>query len=347
MEVIMRMFQKSLLLLLLLVFGVASCTKEHNTGTEPTIPAEVSWKHVGPDSIQVASLAVHPDGFIFAGLVNDNNILMVSSDQGESWIFVTVPGGSRYSYIKSMAIDEVGTIYAAVFNGMNSQLITSSDLGRSWTLTGTRNDIETIACDYTGILYVGSGYHDESAGSIRMTTDRGATWSHSNLPDTVGVYSIVVSKLGTAFAVTGLGGVLRSTDKWNTWTKCDSGLVGTNLWTVAASPNGALYVSSGYSNQGVYRSSDDGLSWTFTGLNDYLIVCLVVDAKDEIIALAGYQNPKGLFFSTDNGTTWVGIHKGFNDSEWALSSVITQTGYLFIGTSSGLLRSTNSVTKAN
>lgn len=339
--------QKSSLFLLLLVFIVGSCTKRFEPATGPTGPGDISWEQVGPDSIQVTAVAVHPDGSIFAAVVNSPELLLRSPDEGGSWTTISVPQVWSPEYIKTLAIDETGTIYAAVFNGTSSQLERSFDSGVTWSPTGSLGDIQTIVSDNAGMVYVGTASHDESGGSLRMTNDRGSTWTYANIPDTVGVYCIAVSRLGTVCALTGLGDVLRSTDRGTSWVKSDSGLPAEPLWTLGASPNGMLYVSDGLSEQGIYRSTDDGLSWKSGGLTGYLIDYLVVDARSDVFALAGYQSPRGLFRSTDNGTTWTEVQKGFNDDERVLSFAVTPSGYLFIGASHGLLRSVNSVTQSN
>jgi hypothetical protein len=341
------MSYKSLGALFLLACFGTSCNRGNDTGTGLTPPRDISWKKVGPDSIQVTALAVDPNGTIFASLVNNTDLLLRSTDEGETWVAVSVPELWPHEYIKAMAIDETGTIYAAVFNGMTSQLERSFDSGVSWIPTGDQGDIGTIACDNAGTVYVGTVYSDESGGSLRITTDRGTTWTLANVPTTVGVGSVAVSGLGTACALTGLGGVLRSTDRGLTWTKSDSGLPASSLWDLAASPNGMLYVSSGYPPQGIYRSSDDGVSWTSSGLSSYLANYLVVDTNNGIFALASYQSPKGLFRSTDNGTTWTEIQEGFTDDGWVFSFAVTPSGYLFVSTESEFLRSSQPATQTH
>jgi photosystem II stability/assembly factor-like uncharacterized protein len=339
------MSYKFLAVLLLLAWFAASCNKGNGGGTDVPLPGDITWKQVGPDSIQVTALVVNPNGTMFASLVNNSQMLLRSIDEGETWTAVSVPEVWQHSYIKAMAIDESGIIYAAFFNGMSSQLERSFDSGVTWTPSGSMGDIGTIACDGAGTVYVGTAYHDESTGSLRISTDRGSTWAFADVPDTVGVYSIAISRLGTACAVTGPNGVLRSTDRGISWVRSDSGLPANPLWALAASPNGMLYASSGYSPLDVYRSTDDGASWTASGLSGYLADYLVVDADNEVFALASYQSPKGLFRSTDNGTTWTAIQERFTDDGWVFSFAVTPSGYLFVGARNGLQRSALPVTQ--
>jgi photosystem II stability/assembly factor-like uncharacterized protein len=338
------MATKTHLLFLFLVCLPISCGKQDNSPISPGTPDPITWTRVGPDSILVTSIACHPNGTIFAGIVNGSQKLIRSSDNGEHWTEVGVPPRLGSFYINVITIDNSGQIFASSYNGISSQLLVSSDLGMTWRTAPVEGTIRTIACDSLGGVYVGTAYGDESAGSIQFSTDMGYTWSHANLSTTVGVENLMTSRRGTIIAVRGPGGVIRSTDRGWTWTQSDSGMHGEYLATLATNSEGILFGTA--SPNRVLRSTDDGISWTQAGLIDALIEQIAIDGKNQIFAATGYAEPKGVFRSTDDGATWTACDNTDLEDEWILSLAVTPSGYLFIGTwNHGLLRSMNPTTQ--
>ena len=56
-----------------------------------------------------------------------------------------------------------------------------------------------------------------------------------------------------------------------------------------------------YSGNGVYKSTDNGTTWTQTSLNNQIIRALALNGNN---VYAGSFNGNGVYKSTDNGTTW-------------------------------------------
>jgi hypothetical protein len=63
--------------------------------------------------------------------------------------------------------------------------------------------------------------------------------------------------------------------------------------------------------QGVFRSTDGGLTWAPAGLDKFTILQLVVDPSRPASVYAGTSFGGGLFRSTDAGDTWVSLTAGF------------------------------------
>jgi photosystem II stability/assembly factor-like uncharacterized protein len=140
---------------------------------------------------------------------------------------------------------------------------------------------------------------------------------------------------GRALAVTGVrgqpdvfyfgavgGGVWRTNDAGRTWNAIFDAQPVASIGTIAVAPSNAqvIYVGTGeadmrsdisYGN-GVYKSTDGGKNWGFTGLRDSRqIARILVDPSDPdkvfVAALGHAYGPngeRGVFRSSDGGKTW-------------------------------------------
>ena len=138
---------------------------------------------------------------------------------------------------------------------------------------------------------------------------------------TVGV-SGVSQQPGTYYMAPTDGGVWKSTDFGRTWKPIfdgqDTGSIG--ALAVAPSDPNIVYAASGEGlrrpdlsvGDGIYKSTDAGKTWTHLGLRDgQQINGLAVDPRDPNRVFAavmghpyGSNNERGLYRSTDGGSTW-------------------------------------------
>jgi hypothetical protein len=72
--------------------------------------------------------------------------------------------------------------------------------------------------------------------------------------------------------------------------------------------NGNLYASSW--TRGVYRSTDHGMSWMFSGLAGRRVTCLSIAPDGSVYGLSMNQNFSYIHRSTDNGLTWSDVFEG-------------------------------------
>ncbi len=118
------------------------------------------------------------------------------------------------------------------------------------------------------------------------------------------------------------GGVWKTTDSGRTWLPIFDGAPTQSVGAIAIAPSdpSVIYVASGEGlirpdlsvGDGVYRSSDAGLSWTHVGLEDaQQIPDLAVDPHDQNRVYAavlghpfGASAQRGLYRSTDGGKNW-------------------------------------------
>src|SRR6266851_1238899 len=118
------------------------------------------------------------------------------------------------------------------------------------------------------------------------------------------------------------GGVWKSDDYGRTWEPIFDNQPTQSIGAIAVAPSDAniIYVASGEGlhrpdlsvGDGIYKSTDAGKTWTHLGLRDgQQIPALAIDPRDPNRVFAavlghpyGPNEERGLFRSTDGGTTW-------------------------------------------
>ncbi len=183
------------------------------------------------------------------------------------------------------------------------------------------------------IIYIGA-----ASGGIWKTNDGGQTWldiGHGLESLSFGAIAIDPNNPETIYAGSGecsylqgfIGfdgkGIFKSTDGGATWTRITNGIGPiTNFGDLAVSPyNSNLVIgamASGYffsgdlPNEGIWRSSDAGLSWTRTlDVQDaYDIAYHPTDANRVYAAVGGGNNNAGFYISNNQGISWLKSNLG-------------------------------------
>jgi len=192
------------------------------------------------------------------------------------------------------------------------------------------------------------------------------------------VTDIVVDpiRVDTVYAGAATGGVWRSTNAGTTFSSVWPGSLTPSIGALAISSNGTLYAGTGEGNpgggsvtfpgNGVYRSTDSGNTWTHLGLaGSERIGRLAIDPTNanRIFAAATGSlfvpgGVRGLYRTTDGGTTWQLVLAGANATTGAVDVAIDPTspsrvyvamwdhqrlpqGRVYGGVGSGIYRSTD------
>ncbi len=223
----------------------------------------------------------------------------------------------------------------------------TTDAGQTWDPLWNHEPVASIgavAVSYSdpNIVYVGTGEAcprgDASYGDgMYKSTDAGKTWTHLGLDDTQHIGKILVdphdpnrvfiTALGHVYGPNQERGVFRSTDGGKTWTKilykndttgaADIIFDGNNtqilyaaLWTFQRTP---WHMTSGGSpDDGLYKSTDGGDTWTRvggqgwpTGILGKIGVSVSAANPNRVYALVeATQNQKGLYRSDNGGQSW-------------------------------------------
>ena len=253
-----------------------------------------SWQLLsnGLQSTTVAALAVNAHDTLFAGSAEG---VWRSTDNGSSWSQVAAG-----MMVEEITVGQNGQIYAG---GYYSGVWTSTDGGDTWTQTTLMNAWigALTATPWNEIL---GGL--QGGGGVVRTTDGGNNWTQIGLAG-VNVSSIVVKSPDGVFAASPDSGVYHSTNRGATWVR--TGLRAAS--TLAVSPSGKIYAGAsggtstgGASSGGVWRSSDDGVTWTKVGLPNTAIPAIAIPASgpNRDAVFAGTDTV--VFVTTDGGNGW-------------------------------------------
>lgn len=80
------------------------------------------------------------------------------------------------------------------------------------------------------------------------------------------------------------------------------------VYAMTADRNGNLFASSWA--QGIYKSTNDGQSWTFSGLQGKRVSNITSSPNGELFALTKTTSISYIHRSTDNGNTWSDVYAG-------------------------------------
>ena len=107
-----------------------------------------------------------------------------------------------------------------------------------------------------------------------------------------------------------------------------------SIKSISINPNGHVY--AGTINHGIFRSNDNGESWSHIGLDNYVILSIGFNSSNHVFAGTGAD---GLFRSTDDGNSWTQIYPGYYH---VLSIAINTDNLIFAAVFyTGVIRSTD------
>jgi hypothetical protein len=139
------------------------------------------------------------------------------------------------------------------------------------------------------------------------------------------------TQAGTVYVGVSTAGVWKSTDGGVTMTQAWPDDFPQSIGAVTVAPNGDIWVGTGevnpgggslsYSGNGLYRSSDDGATWTLVGLEGSSTIGAIrfnPDDPDTMYVASGGSlfapgGIRGLYKSTDYGATFERVLAGLND----------------------------------
>jgi hypothetical protein len=226
--------------------------------------------------------------YVFAGGIATG--LFRSSDNGKNWVHVNVLIDTNF-----YSVHASGAVVIA--GGVNAGLLTSTDEGETWTLTAPFSPGVASITSIGNTFFAAAG----TEGLLR-STDRGMTWQAISND-----FGLSISTVGVSgqmlFASTSGAGVLRSTDMGDHWEHFSAPLV-----TYGISGNGKQLFGGG--SNGLAISNDSGATWSAVPQVTGLVLRPM--ARGKFIFAA--SNPRGMFMSTDNGSTWLHRNNGLFDT---------------------------------
>ncbi len=271
-----------------------------------------------------------PSGSLLAG--TDGAGLFRSTDAGTTW----TPAGLSWLTVRDVRVASSGYIYA----GTDSGIYRTLDTGKTWGNIGlTHRSVYSVLNLGSGPILAGTD------SGIYRSTDGGLSWEQCG-SDTDSYASIVADDSSKRVIAGTNHGILVSTDEGASWMPQIIGWWPATypdpIISLAVGPNGYIFAST--ESDGVFRSTDDGTTWSKVALSSEVIRSIAIDTSGNIFYAgepAGPVATSGVFRSTDLGRTWKCLGQpGISQDVWALE--IDPQGHIFAGSNGGgIYRSTD------
>jgi photosystem II stability/assembly factor-like uncharacterized protein len=273
-------------------------------------------------------------------------------------LYRTLDGGAEWkniaaNEIKGLAIAN-GTLYVA---SADNGLLKSADRGDTFLPINNGFTSRNFAPVTEAGEHVYTGTNAEvDAGAVFRSSDGGLHWEKIADPAALGFGNIIAvarSGAGTLLAATSTG-LYRSTDGGAAWTRTEIEAKATvpraaakparvsrvtKKETTVAAPLNPLHLTSlcalkdaimAGTEAGLYRSTDEGLTWSLVAA-DGVPIGNLLSARDALALTAGR-----LLVSQDDGATWTPRHLPFFSEVYGVAA---SGKVILAGTSRGVFRS--------
>ncbi len=246
--------------------------------------------------------------------------IYTSADSGNTWNLTSVPGGSWTRVASSADGDTLMAVGYPI--NPSSPLYISTNSGASWT-ANTNEIWAAPACSADGGALVAVGYASidpYSAAIYRSQSTQppcSQTWSLTNAGTNDWVCVASSADGSTLIAGQWLGSVAVSTNAGETWTAV---MTNGSWYSVAASADGTKLLAAaaaggtGPQINGVFMSTNSGLSWISNSLPASYWSSVAISADGKTMAAAGIPGPLSdgfVFCSTNSGATWTSNNLSF------------------------------------
>jgi photosystem II stability/assembly factor-like uncharacterized protein len=298
-----------------------------------------TWQFISSDPpYDVTSLAIDSSGKIVASVGNPyvpiDWGLYLSNDNGSTWTQVLAGSTAVRSRV---GVSDAGLFFAGAWY---DAYYYSSD-GSTWTKITPYVDTQVLSIVYNsyGDLFLGTytGVYYTDDLSTWSCVGGGEMWGCDD-KNLNGVRCLAFSPItGDLFAGTwfgyGGGGMYRYSSLDSNWVKVNSGIRNMQIASLAVNSAGDIF--AGTFGMGVFRTSDNGDSWSELDFPKEYVRAVAINPVDDIFA----GSAGGLYRSTNNGDTWEQVHELGS----VLSLVVNSSGHIFAGygLGSGVYRSTD------
>jgi len=325
--------------------------------TNPALWSGLKYRMIGPERggrvTTVTGVPSQPYTFYMG---STGGGVWKTTDAGHNWLNISdgqIPLGSMGAV--EVSLSDPNIVYAGTGSSkirsnvsIGRGIYKSTDAGRTWNFTGLRDvgQISSVRVHPTNpdIVYVaalGNPFIDSKERGIYKSTDGGKTWKlvlfvsasagAADLEIQPGSPNVLFAcmwhgqrKPWTIISGAREGGIYKSTDAGETWTKLAGGLPNelfgrSNVTISAAMPNRVYALIEAKPGSGLYRSEDAGATWSLVNGAPNLITrpfyytTLGVDPADPNLLFIGDE---GWFKSVDGGKTfrpWPAPHGDHHD----------------------------------
>jgi len=322
-----------------------------------------SWTPINSlQSMAVQSLAVIGEGSetkIFAGTVDYG--VFYSTDAGSNWtqsqlydqdvVALGLYGSSILAANKSANLS-LGVYISTNYGGLwrqtsidqNETFVNAFDVKDSIIFAGgyrsTDGGLDWLQMQMhmggcysylvkDSIIFAGGDARGTGEVGVAYSTDDGVSWIPTSLGNSHTVRALTSTSVGVFAGVAGYyEGVYVSTDDGQTWSTSLSN--GEDIYSLA-SMDSTIFAGTGLF--GIMVSSNNGLNWSQTSLNNRTVNCLITRTSGNVTYVFAGTDTSGVYLSTDKGASWAQINQGFgNDPWWSVKSFCITNGYIYAGT---------------
>jgi len=246
-------------------------------------------------------------------------------------VFTSLP----FDRVLALAVHPSGTLIAG---SVVTESLRSEDHGLSWTavsLDTMRNNVFSLGVSPDGTLYAGS-----NPNGLYRSTDVGLTWTRVGL-STYTIDDFAFSREGNILFAQGPY-VSLSQDNMTSSSLVLEGPSFIFGWTFATGAEGEILAGGAGCLEStcgsLYRSTDEGLSWTqLTGHNEHIPIYSLV-ADDSSLIVAGSRSR--VWYSRNAGITWE-LSNGPGSTGLVNNLVLDHEGRVYAALDEGVSRSSD------
>src|SRR5581483_6349538 len=210
-------------------------------------------------------------------------------------------------YIRALAVDGTGAIFAGLNEGNNGgsatnngRVFISRDGGNTWTGVGPMGWSIRSLCVTGQTIFAGSWRTPYYSGGVLESFDGGVTWTQTPLLPNYSPNDIQMIN-GVLYVATRESQMFSSIDNGKTFQQITTG---SGAQFAIGSGSAGLLLGS----DGIYLSANSGVSWSHQNLSGRSQVAQVLYGSNGTIY--AHSMMFGISQSTDNGNTWTYINNG-------------------------------------
>lgn len=301
-----------------------------------------NWTTSGPEPgrvQQIVGYASDPNRlYVVGGYLTGH--LFRSDDRAQNWCYLATPYPSSYVVADPTNPD---VLYAPAYPGVSK----TTDGGASWNaassgLSAGYTHLLVLAPSDPSVLYVSISPGGDAPDQLFRSEDGAVTWTLivDNQSHIYSSLAVDAFDANTLYANTGAE-YKKSGDGGSTWNPAGWGLPGSVKFFSDPIVPGRVWAAS---TNGVYRSTDGGVSFTpaQVGLEQQWIRDLAVDRGDPATIFAASQTSTdlsanaGLFVSHDSGASWDRVDLGISGPQSATAVAADPAGSPLVYTGAGL-----------